>query len=254
MLEVELDIFSGMTNPSWRLTKQQEAALYEMLRAEPTQLSPAVTTEKRLCLGYRGVIVRRTKSDGGAWEKANAKSRSPFPEEFRVGLKPARKDSAADWLVKDANKQGAAIADPVLEVAARGVALAPRTRGPADPSASIDRKQIVQAEVPADAPYKPDAEEHNTWWACGSNYFSANIQFFNDPAHVTRNNCYCFASNHMPDIRYALPGRRAGHPAQSMTCASVVDGLRADGWKDGCEPNALTIVCVIWPGFDYHFY
>ena len=89
------------------------------------------------------MIVRRTKSDGGAWEKANAKSRSPFPEEFRVGLKPARKDSAADWLVKDANKQGAAIADPVLEVAARGVALAPRTRGPADPSASIDRKQIV---------------------------------------------------------------------------------------------------------------
>ena len=28
----------------------------------------------------------------------------------------------------------------------------------------------------------------------------------------------------------------------------------ADGWKDGCEPNALTIVLVIWPDNDYHFY
>jgi len=254
MLDVELDIFSGMPNPSWRLTKQQEAALYEMLRAEPTQLSPAVTTEKRLCLGYRGVIVRRVKTDEGAWDKANAKSRSPFPEEFRLGLKPARKDAAADWLLKDANKQGAGIADQVLEVAARGVTLAPRTRGPADPSASIDRKRIEQAEVPAEAPYKPDAEDHNTWWACGSNYFSANISFFNDPAHVTRNNCYCFASNHMPDIRYALPGRRGGRPATSITCGGVIDGLRADGWNNGCQTNGLTIVLVIWPGVDYHFY
>ena len=143
----------------------------------------------------------------------------------------------------------------MLEAVSRGVALARATRGARDPSAKIDRKRVPEAEVAADAPYRLDTKEHHeTWWACGSNYFNPNASWFNDPAHVTRNNCYCFASNHRPDIRYALPGRRGGRPATSITCGGVVDGLRADGWVDGCQPNALTIVMVIWPNYDYHFY
>ncbi len=39
MLEVELDIFSGMPNPTWILSKEQEASLYELLRAEPKQMT-----------------------------------------------------------------------------------------------------------------------------------------------------------------------------------------------------------------------
>src|ERR1700753_4082245 len=38
MLEVELDIFSGMPNPTWILSKRQEEALYELLSAEPAQI------------------------------------------------------------------------------------------------------------------------------------------------------------------------------------------------------------------------
>ena len=130
----------------------------------------------------------------------------------------------------------------------------PRSRGPVEPTAKIDPKRVEEAEVAVDVPYKRRSKIHETWWACGSNYFNANADFFNDPAHVTRNNCYCFASNYRPDIRYALPGRRGGHPATSITCGGVIDGLRADGWKDGCQPNGLTIVLVIWPNVDYHFY
>jgi hypothetical protein len=254
MLEVELDIFSGMPNPTWVLSKRREATLYEVLSAEPSQISSVTSLEKRFGLGYRGLIVRRTKSDGGVWDKAMSARRVPFPNEFRVGGKTAKRDSAADWLVKTANRQGARLADEVLEVVVRGVALAPAARGPLEPTAKIDRKRVKEAEVAVDVPYKPGAEIHETWWACGSNYFVANADFFNDPAHVTLNNCYCFASNYRPDIRYALPGRRGGRPATSIACGGVIDGLRADGWKDGCEPNALTIVLVIWPNFDYHFY
>jgi hypothetical protein len=96
--------------------------------------------------------------------------------------------------------------------------------------------------------------ERGIWWACPSNYFSANVNIFNDPAYVGRNNCYCFASNHLANVRYALPGRRGGHPATSITCSGVIAGLYADGWKEGCQPNGLTIALVIWPGYDYHFY
>lgn len=91
MLEVELDVFSGMPNPTWLLTKAQEKTLYDMVSADRGQLSPVVATDKRLGLGYRGVIVRRIKSDDGAWDKAMAKSRSPLPASFRLGLKPAKR-------------------------------------------------------------------------------------------------------------------------------------------------------------------
>ena len=254
MLEVELDIFSGMPNPTWMLSKRQEKTLYDLLRAEPGQISPVAISSRQIGLGYRGLIVRRIKTDDGVWDKAVSARRAPFPNEFRLGIKAAKKDAAADWLVKTASRQGARLTDDVQAVVSRGVVLIPRARGPVDPSARIDRRRVEKAEVAVDVPYKPGAKIHETWWACGSNYFSANANFFNDPAHVTRNNCYCFASNHMPDIRYARPGQRAGHPATSLTCGGVIDGLRADGWKDGCEPNALTIVLVIWPNNDYHFY
>ena len=254
MLEVELDIFSGMPNPTWVLSNAQEASLYELLRAEPDQVSPAATTSKQLGLGYRGLIVRRTKTDEGPWDKAMSGKRVTFPDEFRVGVKTAKKDSAAGLLIKTASRQGTRLVDDVQEVVSRGVALVPRLRGPADPTATIDRKQVEKAEIAVDVPYKPGTEPHETWWACGSNYFNPNADFFNEPAHVTRNNCYCFASNHRPDIRYALPGRRGGRPATSITCGGVIDGLRADGWRDGCQPNGLTIVLVIWPNQDYHFY
>lgn len=255
MLEVELDIFSGMPNPTWMLAESQEKTLLELLRADPAQISPLETRSQRLGLGYRGVIVRRIKMDDRPWDKAMSRPRARrFPDEFRLGLRRARRDSAADWLVTTAGPQGASISDDVLEVAYRGVELVPRARGPLDPSVRIDRRRVEEAEVAVDVPEEIGAEEHETWWACPSNWFTANAQFFNDPAHVTRNNCYCFASNHRPDVRYARPGRRGGRPAQAITCGGVVDGLRADGWKDGCEPNALTIVLVIWPNTDYHFY
>jgi hypothetical protein len=254
MLEIELDIFSGMPNPRWLLPPRHERTLYEMLRAEPNQISAETTTGARLGLGYRGPIVRRIKTDGGPWDKAVSARRASFPDDFRLGLKPAKKDSAAEWLVKNATRHGARIADEVQEVASRGIVFVPATRGPNNPAAKIDRSRVGTAEVAVDVPLRPGTEPHETWWACGSNYFSANTSFFNDPAHVTRNNCYCFASNDRPDIRYALPGRRGGKPATSITCGGVIGGLYADGWNDGCQPNGLTIAMVIWPNYDYHFY
>lgn len=254
MLEAELDIFSGMPNPTWYLSQEQERTLYEMLDADPGQVARVTTSASRLGLGYRGVIVRRVKTDDAMWDRAVSARATPFPAEFRLGVSAAQGESAADWLVTTADPQGARLADELREVVASGVSLVPRTRGRAEPGATIDPERIPDADVAADAPYELTAEEHETWWACGSNYFSPNISFFNDPAHVTRNNCYCFASNHLADVRYALPGKRGGRPATVMSCGNVIAGLRADGWKDGCEPNALTIVMVIWPGRDYHFY
>lgn len=254
MIEIELDIFSGMPNPTWILPPDQEGALYELLSTDTKQISPVARLSNRLGLGYRGLIVRRVKTDNGVWDRVLRERRQPFPDEFRVGITKTRAESAADWLLRTADRQNVRILDEVREVVSRGVIPVPRRRGPIEPTQDIDRERVRPAEVPADAPFNPTAEEHETWWACGSNYFDANAAFFNDPAHVTRNNCYCFASNYRPDIRYALPGKRGGHPATSITCGGVIDGLRADGWTNGCQSNSLTIALVIWPNVDYHFY
>jgi hypothetical protein len=102
VLEVELDIFSGMPNPTWMLSEPQEKTLHELLRSEPAQISPLRTTSQRLGLGYRGVTVRRIKMDDRSWDKAMATARESFPNEFRLGLKRAVGDSAAEWLVTTA--------------------------------------------------------------------------------------------------------------------------------------------------------
>jgi hypothetical protein len=182
-----------------------------------------------VCLGYRGLIARQIKTDEGSWDKAVSTRRVPLPNEFRVGVKTAKRDSATDWLVNTAKRQGVRLVDEVQEVVSRGVVVVPATRGPSDPAVRIDHRRVERADVAVDAPLKPGTEPHETWWACGSNGFYPNAGFFNDPAHVTRNNCYCFASNHRPDIRGAYPGRRGGRPATAITCGALVDGLRADG-------------------------
>ena len=78
MLEVELDIFSGMPNPTWVLSKPRRGRCMNSL-LEPNQISPLTTTAKRLGLGYRGLIVRRIKTDDGAWDKAMSAKRSHSP-------------------------------------------------------------------------------------------------------------------------------------------------------------------------------
>lgn len=266
MLEVELDIFSGMPNPRWILSEAEEKELYDILASEPAQISPVYTLEEQFSLGYRGLIVREIKTDEGAWSTENLATETPLPKEFRVGSKLAIQPSAAESLLQTSKKKYkfSRVTDELLEVAERGVALVQSSREVVEPAtyvavSSEDEENRRFPTLTGDGADEPTGRgdvgaEGVTWWACGSNFFSANANVFNDPAHVTRNNCYCFASNHLADVRYALPGRRGGHPATSLTCSGVTAGLYADGWKDGCQPNGLTIAMVIWPGVDYHFY
>ena len=53
-VEVELDIFSGMPNPTWNLTDAQAETFVQRLQSMPK--APAVTLSGRL--GYRGFVVQ----------------------------------------------------------------------------------------------------------------------------------------------------------------------------------------------------
>lgn len=262
MLEVELDIFSGRPNPTWILSEKDEQELLDRVIAEPEQLSPVDSPDELFGLGYRGFIVRHIKEDDGPWSQTNRPSRLRFPAglttlrrgslpmEFRVGSKPMKGGSAAEWLLRTSERRGTQVTDTLREVASEGVTLVPvdsETFEAPAPSAPSE-------EVPGGVPTRvgPKAQQ---WHTCNLAYYTANVAFFNGAAYVRRNNCYCFAANHRANVRVARPGRRAGRPARSFTCASMLAGLRADGWRDVCpRAGGLTIAMVIWPGHDYHFY
>jgi hypothetical protein len=52
--DVELDIFSGLPNPTWTLSDEQTASLLEMVSA----LSQTEARPRSGDLGYRGMVVR----------------------------------------------------------------------------------------------------------------------------------------------------------------------------------------------------
>lgn len=72
MIEVELDIFSGRPNPKWVLSEEEEKELLNIILSDPTEISPVYTSEVQFGLGYRGLIVRKIKSDEGIWEQGQS--------------------------------------------------------------------------------------------------------------------------------------------------------------------------------------
>jgi hypothetical protein len=261
MLEVEIDVFSGMPNPTFQLSSREEREMLDRIMADPDQMSPVMEGMEDVGLGYRGVIVRQIKADTGAWSKAtrpkdtrmpaaSAARPDALPVESRLGIRPSTAGGAAEWLLQVSERRRVAISDDVREVMQAGIHRLPLTaeavERPVEGDFVVDQSRIAEV-TPRGA----------AWWACFDRpYYSANAQYFNVPEAVTRNNCYCFASNHLANVRYALPGRRGGRPSVPPLpqCGNVIDGLRADGWVDGCQTNTITIAMVIWPGEDYHFY
>jgi hypothetical protein len=86
-----------------------------------------------------------------------------------------------------------------------------------------------------------------------------NPGFWNDPAHILKNNCYNYASNRRTDT-FAQPGRATGHQATVMACANVTAGAISDGLhhRFNCFPATENprwlMALVVAPGFDYHWY
>jgi hypothetical protein len=238
MLEIELDIFSGRPNPKWTLSETEEKILLDMIISDPTQISPVHTHEEQFGLGYRGLIVREVKTNDGIWDRTNRILESPIPWEFRIGSKHAKNASTAEWLLQTSKDHvDSGVTDELYKVAAKGVTLI---------QSKEEGGNILEG-----------AEENFrvlTWTNCGSSYFINNLDKFNDPAHISLNNCYCFASNIVADIRYATPGKYGGRDLTNIVSSEVINGLTADGWKKICEKFTLIIALVIWPGTDFHFY
>lgn len=229
MLQVELDIFSGMPNPTWILNPREERELVARLKADPSLMAPV--TAPVAGLGYRGYIVQQVKE---ASTDAKSKDR-PLPSLFRIGG-PYDKDAATSlWLLDTSEKADTEVDDYLREVAA----------------------DTIRHSAPVADSGIPQAIEKGALAACASNFLtsSTDFSFWNAGQYINKNNCYNFAANHRTNT-FAQPGKISGYALPyPPTCGNVTTGIQLDGWFNSCQAaDNLSIALVIWPGYDFHFY
>ena len=139
MLQVEIDTFSGIPNPTFELTEKEEKILADRIISEPGQMSAVTDPNENFGLGYRGMIIRQIKSDSGPWSKEkrpkglllpgeSALPSNALPSEFRLGSKSIKTESAETWLLKLLEKKHPAISDDMWDVLHEGVQSLPLAR------------------------------------------------------------------------------------------------------------------------------
>lgn len=254
MIKVTADIFSGRPNPEWVVSgAEAEAALRSL-----SQHSAAAGLDSGFQgLGNRGLIVEildeHSSADHG------------LPATFRLAGGGSSKESyaheTAERLIEALTHQGAD-RHPVLAAANADSGHVPLNE---------DLKKYILAGLPigADSIVTQSAEQATTIdqaadvgasATCMIETSNYNPAFWNDPAHIRRNNCYNYASNRRTDT-FAQPGRASGHMYTRINCAEVGTGAVSDGGTFACAPDGqkprwyMALVIAPGPGFvDYHWY
>lgn len=226
MVSVELDIFSGRPNPTWRLADSEAELLFEQLGdSSVALLSPDLVESK---LGYRGLLV--TLDAVEAQRLGGATRTTQF--RIRSGIAVDTDEVTERWLL------GTAPATAV-ESDVRGAAEDGITEG-------IETLNLSAEAVPQGAILA----------ACTTFATSStNFDFWNSNAtHRTRNNCYNYASNWRQSTRFAQPGVKGGGQFTALTLDNIQSAMIRDGWSRSCTGQSLVVGLWIWPNRDYHFY
>ncbi len=254
MLSIELDIYSGLQNPTWTLTDKEENELVERVLADPSAMQP--TTADAGGLGYRGFIVRamseQAESEDSAINKARLRTASGgvvnFPSQFRIGGALDKSVDMAQWLLTTSEKQQTEVDDYLRAYTQQSITNPDRAKPEHKGGESLHQRHEVQG----------------VWRACGSYFMtsSTDFSFWNNAAVIDKNNCYNFGSNYRSNT-FAQPGKRATGqwvptPIQG---ADVANRVRLDGWKDTClggSAQNIVLALVIAPLYtgqnDFHFY
>lgn len=240
MLRITADIFSGRPNPEW-MVEIHEAM--ELLQEVATDRSAIGAMDQGFQgLGHRGLIIE-TLSD-------NLASKYDLPVTFRIA--------------HDGHAKGIAIADRVFASMRRVQVVDEQlhTLMTQELQRLGSREEATEDDyftLEPMHPSEPMEVQPKAAVTCRIEVGRFNPAFWNDPAHIGRNNCYNYASNRRTDT-FAQPGRATGHQATVMACTNVVAAALSDGlhhryscFPDSEKPRWL-MALVVAPGYDYHWY
>ena len=204
MIQIAADIFSGRPNPTWVVELDEAKDLLQEISQNQSVITPV--DQGYQGLGYRGLIVEALTD--------NFASKFDVPENFRLG--------------HSGHPKGLEIADRVLTSMQRAQVLDTELHALLVPElqrlASREEPSEADFSTPPAAPPAAEAAARTCWIELGK----FNPGFWNNPAHISRNNCYNYASNHRTDT-FAQPGRATGHQATVMACANVTAAALSDG-------------------------
>lgn len=235
MLKITADLFSGRPNPTW--TAEADEARELLRQISQNRAATGRLEEGFQGLGYRGLIVE-VLSDTIA-------DQYDLPATFR--------------LAHNSQARGLEIAERIFSSMQNAQALDEGLRQFA--IGELQRLGTQTETTEPDSPATPakESKEAQAQVTCMIELGAFNPGFWNDPAHIHRNNCYNYASNRRTDT-FAQPGRATGHQATVMACANVTAGALSDGlhhryncFPDSEKPRWL-MALVVAPGYDYHWY
>jgi hypothetical protein len=237
MLQITADMFSGRPNPTWLVEADEATSLLKELSQNRSTI--ATLDSDYQGLGYRGLVVELLGD--------NIASKYDLPYTFRMA--------------HNADSKGLEIAERVLNSMQRRRLLDDGSLSFAlqelQRLGSREEASVADHPVPTAVPTEPSGERPAV--TCWIEVGAFNPGFWNDPTHISRNNCYNYASNRRTDT-FAQPGRATGHQATVMACSDVTsaalsDGLhhRFDCFPDSEKPRWL-MALVVAPNYDYHWY
>ncbi|NGZ10876.1 MAG: hypothetical protein CV088_16065 [Nitrospira sp. LK70] len=236
MLRITADVFSGRTNPEWTMDTQQAQEILRELSSHRVRIGKI--NEGFDGLGYRGLIVD-VLSD-------NLAMKYDLPHTFRLAHNNDSKGLELGERILGSMRRAEVIEENIHTIIMK----------------EFQKAKLFEDDTEADRlPEQPHLAEKHVKAAvtCFIERGAFNPGFWNDPAHIGRNNCYNYASNRRTDT-FAQPGRATGHQATIMDCSHVTTGALSDGlhhrfdcFPDSEKPRWL-MALVIAPGYDYHWY
>ena len=252
MIKVTADIFSGRPNPEWVVSGAEAEAVLRSLSEK--RAAAAALDSGFQGLGSRGLIVEILDD--------HMHAQYGVPHTFRLAGGGSPEEShareAAERLIAALTKKGAGDHATLAS-------------SPAHLPLNEDLKKLILGGLPTGAGFvnteaaeqvttRDEAADVSATAACSIETVPFNPAFWNDPAHIGRNNCYNYATNRRTDT-FAQPGRASGHMYAHINCAEVGNGAVSDGGTFSCAPDAqkprwyIALVIAPGPGFiDYHWY
>ena len=293
MLKVTVDVFSGRLDPSWRMTGSEAHTILKELASHPGAIAPKppphdplgyyathievedLTVRRELNLPAKFSIVGPTTFGHQKGHEILQRILDQAPAGIGQGIlvdhPPGTSGLGGFFSGHDLRPilKRAVQVRPVVHSAAivhsavtvQSAAMAAPYRPPSPPT---HRPPPPPPHRPPPPPPHRPPSPHPTpppspFTSCGFEVLGYNPTAWNNPAHILRNNCYAYATNHMTDT-FPQPGRATGHQATSMSAGPVSNGAKSDGAHDAGNCFAasfaprLLVALVIWPGVDYHWY
>ena len=191
MLQITADMFSGRPNPTLSIEAEEARNLLRDVARNPSIIAPV--DEGYQGLGYRGLIVEAMID--------NIVGSYGLPPRFRVAHTEHPTGLEIGERVFDLMRRARVIDERLHSFGIEGLHGLRSLEETTEADQSAPPAALVARE-----PARPEAVAAAAV-TCWIELGRFNPGFWNDPAHVWRNNCYNYASNRRTDT-FAQPGRQ----------------------------------------------